>query len=126
MMQDIANYVGLDKVPEVEMVRIHQKVGGYFDPKSNRVVINLSEIRTFRDLIYVMAHEFTHVRQCKEMGATRMLLKYAAVDYDNNPLEKEADDVAFAFEDSIMYKNRVINHNTSSIWLIHKMWREGF
>jgi hypothetical protein len=78
---------------------------------SKRMVINLARIRTYRDLVYTVYHEWRHALQLRKYGFNEfyeMSLKLET-DYTGSYLETDADSFAFRMEDKLTYKNFVIN-----------------
>ena len=77
-----------------------------------KITVNLAKIRTYRDLLYTILHEWRHARQYKDYGreAMRMLTRSSDDDaYAYSRIERDADDYAFRQEGKLHYKNVVIN-----------------
>lgn len=127
LYEDIAKFLGLETIPTVKIIHLkgEENFSGSYIPDENKVLINMGEIRSFRDLVYALAHEFAHSKQNWEIGTTALLSYYDDYEYSNNPLEIEADELAFAFENTMFYKNHIINPDTSSIWIMKKVLRNG-
>ena len=98
------------------------EIPGYFIPEDDEIVLNLLCLRTARDVVYAVAHEYGHLLQCRSWGLERMMeIAYspAQIDMFNDENdgrgyilseeELDADRFAFAFEDGLKYKNRVMN-----------------
>lgn len=97
--------------------------GGGYSPRKDILYVNLVHLRTARDLVFVMAHEYCHLLQQRKYGTEAILsatvsvskmreendVQAAFYDYLKSDIEKEADAFAFDFEDSFGYKNRIVN-----------------
>lgn len=105
---------------EIELRVIEDKenpcISGYYS--NNIVFINFAGIRTLRDFIFVMAHEYRHAWQARyqpELLKDRIHHDTIKNDstlasYTMQPGEFDANTFALEFEDTLNYKNKVINH----------------
>jgi hypothetical protein len=73
--------------------------------------LNFANIRTARDLVFVILHEWRHAKQLQEIGFDNMYEASKNTDHMNSPIELDADEFAFQREKLIDYKNEIINHN---------------
>lgn len=98
-----------------------ERSGGGYAPGVDTIYVNLSLLRTTRDIVYVIAHEYAHLMQARTYGVQAML-SVAKKDIQNKPVtekefyeyllsdaESEADTFAFDFENSLNYKSTVVN-----------------
>lgn len=77
-----------------------------------KITVNLARIRTYRDLVYTILHEWRHARQYKDYGREAMVLLTREGDDDAyviSRIERDADAYAFRQEAKLRYKNSVIN-----------------
>lgn len=100
-----------------------EHTGGGYAPKNDVLFINLVHLRTFRDVVYVLSHEYCHLLQQRKHGADSMAASAMNVNkmlaqhdaearfyaYLLTDIEQEADAFAFDFEASFDYKNEVVN-----------------
>lgn len=94
-----------------------QRVGVH----SYKVVVNPDDVRTYRDLVVMMAHEMRHVWQyesgmltveeTKALYNPVRLMFMALKDYARMAPERDANEFAISFEDKMRYKNYVLNNN---------------
>ena len=95
--------------------------GGGYSPEKDAIYVNLSLLRTTRDIVYVIAHEYAHLMQTRRYGVQAMI-EAAEKDIQSKPVtekdfyeylfsdvEQEADVFAFDFENSLDYKSIVVN-----------------
>lgn len=82
------------------------------------IELNFAQIKTYRDLLFVFFHEWTHARQHARMGLDAFkkasarvinMSNITAEEYLNHEIEREADQYALAMEESMNYKSFVIN-----------------
>lgn len=89
-----------------------------------KITINLAQVKTYRDLLYTILHEWRHARQYKDYGRNAMfLLTRDSNDegYEQSRIERDADAYAFRQESKLRYKNFVINPTVShSIFIERK------
>jgi hypothetical protein len=95
------------------------------EESTTRITINLARIRTYRDLVYTLYHEWRHAGQFLQFGKARFFhyVKAAEIQeyYTDCLIERDADAFAFKREDRLTYKNFVINKNVPySIFLTRK------
>lgn len=77
-----------------------------------KITVNLAKIRTYRDLVYTILHEWRHARQYTDYGREAMRLLTRDSDdekYAYSRIERDADSYAFRQEEKLRYKNSVIN-----------------
>lgn len=100
-----------------------ERTGGGYAPKHDVIYVNLAHLRTARDVVFVLAHEYAHLLQQRKYGVEVMVksatnmgklsegkdVEAAFYAYLQTDTEKEADAFAFAFEDSFHYDNQVLN-----------------
>lgn len=100
-----------------------EHTGGGYSPSKDIMLINLAHLRTTRDLVYVMSHEYCHLLQQRKHGAASMSEAAVNVDkmlaqddaearfyaYLQTEIEQEADNFAFDFEATFDYANAIVN-----------------
>jgi hypothetical protein len=95
-----------------------------FDANGNAaMVINFARIRTYRDLVYTIYHEWRHAYQLQKFGFNSFYsMSYnLEKNYNDSFMENDADQYAFWLEDKLSYKNFVINKNCPySIFVMRK------
>lgn len=76
-----------------------------------KITVNLAKVRTFRDFVFSVFHEWKHVEQYGNVGVSvmRSLTRMKNGEYSYNIMEREADRFAFREEFSWDYENFVIN-----------------
>jgi len=102
--------------------------GGFYNggsskyvPKNQTIIIDLDECRTVRDIIYVVGHELFHAKQNQEnpeiinIGLKGNLNTFKA--YRSLPREIEADNYGIHLTRTLKYKNKIINPNTTSLFI---------
>lgn len=77
------------------------------------MIINLARIRTYRDLVYTIYHEWRHAYQLQKFGFKSFCQMSARLEenYTGSLIERDADKYAFWLEDKLTYKNFMINKN---------------
>lgn len=92
---------------------------GVYDAKTKTITVNMFNIRTFRDLTYVILHEIGHHRQAVAFKNPRVfLLNYWS---DERFYERDADKFAFREEQNMEYKSFVITECSFSVFMNRKM-----
>lgn len=75
---------------------------------TKKVTINMAKIRTYRDMIFSMLHEWAHVQQYDRLGGY-VLSVLTTEKKSYNTIEQEADRYAFDKEKKLHYKSFVVN-----------------
>lgn len=106
---------------------------GRFHPVTKEVTLNIARLRTRRDIVATIGHEYAHALQVHAFpGEDKVYQMYSRYNqevrfygYENAPLEVEADEISFRFEDELDYKNVVLNPAAPSIFVVKKQIRAG-
>lgn len=106
---------------------------GRFHPLTKEVTLNLGRLRTRRDIVVTIGHEYAHALQVHSFpGVNKEQEMYSRYNqevekygYEKAPLEVEADEISFRFEDELDYKNVVLNPAAPSIFVVKKQLRAG-
>jgi len=106
------------------------KSSAYLTPSTGEVTLNFAQLRTLRDIVFSIGHEACHTKQVQKFNSPiGMVFAYQAevmvYGYHAAPMEKEADDFGFHFENSFSYKSRAFNTETESIFIHRKKHPRG-
>lgn len=87
-----------------------------------RIIFDTTQVRTTRDVIFILGHEMTHLKQRTDnpgilsegitFGRDMNPREYRAL-----PREREADQVAVYLTRTLEYKNEVLNRDVPSMFV---------
>jgi len=120
--EKISGLLGLGRV------KVHLEGGSisFASPETNEIFIGKRQVRTTRDIIFLLGHEMTHLRQWRENPSIlsigvrpdyRAPLGMKPHEYRALPREQEADKVGLELTRTLNYKNKVLNKDGYSIFV---------